>query len=336
MRTRHILVIGCGSVGKRHAENLKSLGCRVSGMDPRADRLDEAATRIPLELRFATLEAAFDHGVTFDGAVIASPPTAHVAQALACLDRRIPLLLEKPVAPDLASARTLLARARVSAVPVLLGYTFRWWPPVLHLKELLGGRATGDVLRVQMVMAAHLADWHPWERYQDFFMAKAALGGGALLDESHFLDLMLWLFGWPQDLSATVERLSALEIDTDDNVDVSLALPSGTRVGIHLDLYARPHERSIRVFGDAGTVEWNNEDNCVRRYAAPSGWSSTPFTCQRNDMFLRLARHYLDVLDGAPPECTLLDGCRVLQLVEAIRDSDRERRTVDVPEALTG
>jgi predicted dehydrogenase len=41
-------------------------------------------------------------------------------------------------------------------------------------------------------MSAHLADWHPWERYQDFFMAQAALGGGALLDESHFLDLMLW------------------------------------------------------------------------------------------------------------------------------------------------
>ena len=331
MSGMHVLVVGCGSVGKRHAGNLKALGCRISGVDPRPDRRDEAAARVGVEGVYGTVEEALVAS-SFDAVVIASPPSAHVAQSFACLDARLPILLEKPVAPDLASALTLAGRATSLGVPVLLGYTFRWWDPVRRLKELSDAQTVGRVLRVQMVMAAHLADWHPWERYQDFFMASRELGGGALLDESHFLDLMLWLFGWPVELSGTVERLSALEIDTDDNVDVSLRLPSGTRVGIHLDLYSRPHERSIRLFGDDGTIEWNNEPNHLRHFQVAAGtWTVDAFTCERNDMFVAEARHFLDVVRGtAAPQCTLADGCRVLQLVEAIRESHRERRTVQL------
>ena len=68
-------------------------------------------------------------------------------------------------------------------------------------------------------MSAHLADWHPWEQYQDFFMAKKNLGGGALLDESHWIDLMVWFFGLPQSIIGKVEKISDLDIETDDNVD---------------------------------------------------------------------------------------------------------------------
>jgi predicted dehydrogenase len=328
----HILVIGTGSVGKRHAANLAALGCRISGVDPRPDRLAELSDRVTLVEGFPTVESALERG-SFDAVVVASPPTAHVEQASACVRQGLPILLEKPVAPDLASALTLDELATGAGVPVLLGYTFRWWDPVRRLKACVDEGRAGRVLRVSMVMAAHLADWHPWERYQDFFMARAALGGGALLDESHFLDLMLWLFEWPRVLSATVERLSSLEIDTDDNVDVSLALPSGPRVAIHLDLYSRPHERSITVYGEAGTIAWNNEANHVRVFDSARGaWDVTPFTCERNDMFVAEARHFLNVIQGAAaPLCTLADGCRVLQLVEAIRESARRACAVTVP-----
>ncbi len=322
----HVLVIGCGSVGKRHAANLTALGCRVSGVDPRADRLEEMKERSQFIGGHATVDAALADPSQYTAAVVASPPSAHVEQALSCLHARLPLLLEKPVSPDLASATRLLDAARRSGVPVLLGYSFRWWPPIATLRDLLTGGAIGRPLRVQMTMAAHLADWHPWERYQDFFMASTVLGGGALLDESHFLDLLLWLFEWPRTLSASVERLSDLEIDTDDNVDVSLSLPSRVRAQIHLDLYSRPHQRTIRVIGDEGTLEWDNEANEVRVLGETT--DVFPFTCERNEMFVNEAKHFLDVVSGAEPECTLADGGRVLQLIEAIRESDRDGRVV--------
>lgn len=328
----HVLVIGCGSVGKRHAANLHALGCTISGVDPRADRLAELADRVPVTHTFVSTEAAVDRLGGVDAVVVASPPSLHVAQALPWIDRGVPVLLEKPVSPDLVSARTLRDAERRTGTPVMLGYSFRWWPPVQHLGALVARGEAGRVLRVSMVLAAHLADWHPWERYQDFFMADARLGGGALLDESHFLDLLVWMFGWPLDLMATIDRLSALEITTDDNVEINLRMRSGARAVLHLDLYSRPHQREITVCGDAGTIHWDNERNVVELHRAGAACEPTAFNCERNEMFVAESRSFLEVIGGAPPPCTLLDGLRVLQLVEAVRASAAEGRLVAVPD----
>lgn len=179
-------------------------------------------------------------------------------------------------------------------------------------------------------MSAHLADWHPWERYQDFFMASKELGGGALLDESHFIDLMLWLFGEPDAILGRTEHLSDLEITTDDTVDLIAVYKDRLRVNIHLDLYGRPHEKSITVVGEGGTIQVSFDPHVVRTSSAAAGpWEETSFTCDRNDMFLACAREFLDVAAGrAAPSCTIADGVRVLECVEATRASQATGRTV--------
>jgi predicted dehydrogenase len=185
-------------------------------------------------------------------------------------------------------------------------------------------------MSARCVMSAHLADWHPWERYQDFFMASASLGGGALLDESHFLDLMLWFFGTPSHVYARVEKLSDLQIDTDDNVDALLEYDSGLRVGIHLDLFGRPHEKSIRVGGERGSAEWTFDPNELRIGTTPEPvWRTQTYSNQRNDMFIAVAREFLEALDGsAVRTCTVEDGVKVLEVIEAMRSSSQTGRRV--------
>jgi len=328
--SKHILVVGSGSIGKRHARNLHALGCRISSIDPRNDRLAELAAETPVEGQFATVEDALRAGTAYDGAVIGSPPSVHVAQTIVCLQARMPVLLEKPVAPTLEAATRLTDAARATAVPVLLGYTWRWWPPLRRVRELLGAQAIGPLRHVQFHMSAHLADWHPWERYQDFFMASRALGGGALLDESHWIDLALWLFGLPAALSARVEKLSDLAIDSDDNVDMLMVYPDNLRINVHLDIYGRPHEKFIRFVGEGGTLLWSADPNRVSVGHESIGWTSVEdFTCERNDMFVAVVEEFLDVLGGAPvTTCTLEDGLRVLKVIEAARAASAEGRTV--------
>ena len=208
MANKHILIIGTGSAGKRHAQNLQGLGCRVSCMDSRQDRLDEARTEgIDMAAGYTSLEDALKAG-GFDGAVVASPTAFHVEQCLACLERDLPILLEKPVAPTLAEARRLGEALERGTAPLLLGYTWRWWPALKRVREHLRKGTVGTLRHVSFVMSAHLADWHPWERYQDFFMASREQGGGALLDESHWIDQMIWLAGMPRRLSGQVGKIS--------------------------------------------------------------------------------------------------------------------------------
>jgi predicted dehydrogenase len=300
-------------------------------VDPRKDRLDEIAGEgVRLQSVFTSLEEAFAAEATFDGVVVGSPPSFHLDQSIAALKRGKPVLLEKPVSPDLSSALKLQSAVHDTKVPLLLGYTWRWWPPLLKAKDLVARQAVGQLRHVKFTMAAHLADWHPWERYQDFFMASETLGGGALLDESHWLDLMLWFFGVPQKLFAKVEKISDLEIETDDNVDILIYYPNDMRVSLHLDLYARPHEKTIQFVGENGTLIWEPNRIKIGKEMDPN-WEIEEFAYDRNDMFVAAAKEFLHVISGGPVQtCTIDDGARVLNLIEAARMSSSKEKVIEI------
>lgn len=329
--SKHLLIVGSGSVGKRHARNFAALGCRISCMDPREDRRADLVAETPCVGTFATLEEALAGG-DLDGVVIGSPPSAHLVQTTAAVAAGLPVLLEKPVSPDLAGARALRDAAAKAGVPVLLGYTWRWWPPLARARQLIEQGTIGNLLHVQFHMSAHLADWHPWERYQDFFMASSVLGGGALLDESHWIDLALWMFHLPNSVFARIEKLSGLEIDTDDNVDMLLAYGNSLRIGIHLDIFGRPHEKFIRFVGDRGTLLWSADPNRICWGKSIAGWEhSEDFTCERNDMFVAIAQDFLQMLSGKSiAQCTLDDGVKVMRVIAAARCSNAERREISL------
>lgn len=318
--TPHILVVGAGSAGKRHARNLRQLGCVVSVFDPRPDRLTEACAEGPLKAQFTDSQAALN-AAAYDGFMIASPPAFHVDQVLEVTGVQAGwVMCEKPLSMNAVNARRLLP----AADRVLLAYTYRWWPPVIEFRRRLRAGEIGAVRHLRFVMSAHLADWHPWERYQDFFMANRELGGGALLDESHFVDLMLWMLGKPESLFAGVDKISDLEINTDDNVDILVRYANGLRVNLHLDLIGRPYERSITAVGEAGTLVWSYEDNTVKvGKTGERTWQTQAFTCERNEMFLGAAREFLALIRGeqSTPGCSVADGIAVLEALDLCRQS---------------
>ena len=333
MANHHVLVVGAGSVGKRHLRNLSMLGCRVSAIDPRADRLEEAAGEVQLEGRFTNFEEALRPAEGYTGAVVASPPKHHIPQCIALAGEGMPILLEKPVARSLREAVELdEALKKGRRANLLLGYSYRWWPPLNEFRSRIRSGEIGRPLHARFVMSAHLADWHPWERYQDFFMASRDLGGGALLDESHFIDLMISFFGIPKAVFAVVEHISGLDIDTDDNVDLTAFYENGPRVTLHLDLFGRPHEKYISVTGETGTLVWSFEPNRIRLgRAMEQVWTDAEFHHERNDMFVETAREFLEMVEGrGTVRCSLRDGIDVLRVVEACRESAAHGRVVPV------
>lgn len=314
MQKKHILVLGSGSVGKRHMKNFVSLGCAISAMDPRADRLEEAAKETLLFNKFSSLDDALASDQKFDAAVVASPPKFHIDQSIALLKVGVPMLLEKPLAKTLEEAKKLSDFLTSNHTPLMLGYTYRWWSSLIDLRKKILSGEIGKPLHVSFIMSAHLADWHPWEKYQDFFMASKDLGGGALLDESHWLDLMIWFFGMPDKVFADIGKISDLEIDTDDNVDMLVYYKNGLRVSLHLDLYGRPHKKSITVLGEKGSLDWSFEESL-----------------DRNIMFMNLAKDFLLMLDNnAKPHCVVEDGLNVLKLIEVARKSSALGRVIEV------
>jgi len=332
LNNKHILVIGVGSVGKRHLLNLKNMNCKLSGMDPNSERLREVSTEVSLVFQFTSLEQIEKYWHEFDGVIVCSPPKFHKEQCIISAQKNIPILLEKPLTKDLEEGMELYNALNKLNGKLLLGYTYRWWRPLIEFRKKIQNGEIGKPLHAKFFMSAHLADWHPWERYQDFFMASKELGGGALLDESHFIDLMIWIFGVPESIYASVEKISNLDIETDDNVDMVIKYENGLRITIHLDLYGRPHEKYISVVGDNGTLEWSFDPNQIR-YSKDIGnnWEEQNFNLERNDMFIDVAKEFIKVIDGNPiNKCTIDEGIDVMHVIDACRISSDKGRAVTI------
>lgn len=333
MSNKHILVLGAGSVGKRHAQNLVELGCEISVMDPRQDRLEEMAQKINIQNSFSSIDQIKAKWQVFDGVVVASPPNFHIDQTLKSIEYGMPVLLEKPLCIGLDEIKPLKdVLKNETENRIVLGYTYRWWRPLQKLRQRILNIEPHGFLHAKFVMSAHLADWHPWERYQDFFMASKELGGGALLDESHFIDLMYWFFGMPKTVFAKIEKLSNLKIETDDNVDLIFTYPDNLRVSIHLDLFGRPHQKFIQLIGENKTLEWSFEPNRIRFSDQQiEGWQEEHFTFERNDMFVDVAKEFIGIMNRtAVASCTLQDGISVMKIIDACRLSSNTGNEVSI------
>jgi len=347
MTQKHILILGAGSIGKRHLKNFKSLGCEVGIFEPRNDRRIEAYS-LGAKWIFTDYNKVLEHlseptTVRFDGILIGTPPHIHAQQIIDICNNeiKIPIFSEKPLTTTLEDAKRVQDAVIKNGNPFMLGYCWRAAEPIKKITSLLIDNKIGKPLHANMTMAAYLPDWHPWEDYRDFFVSKRSWGGGALY-ENHWLDLMLWWFGMPNELMAVCDKISDLELEegTDDNVDVIFTYNNGLRVYLHLDLYSRPHNKSIEIVGDKGTLQWSYNPNFVvysndelLDFEEAQIWHYNHI--QRNDMFLAEAQGFLDLIDGvegdkAGPPCGLQDGINVLEMIELIRQSAEEKRCIKV------
>ena len=327
---KHILIVGSGSIGQRHAINLSNLGCVISCIDLRDDRISEIKSKVRINLSFKSLEEAFSNE-NYDGIVICTPTLFHPEQTKAAIKKNIPILLEKPISKSLSDAMEVKKVIEKNSDRILLGYTWRWWKPFKTVSKNLNKKLLGEIKHVQFHMSAHLADWHPWEPYQEFFMSSKELGGGALLDESHWIDLMIWFFGMPKSVIGRISKISDLDIDSDDNVDVICEYENHF-VSIHLDLYGRPHEKFIRFVGNDGTMLWSANPNQIRISKDwDQKWSDEKFDFERNDMFISLANDFVSFIDNKKkPLCNYNDGINVMKVIEAIRLSSSTGKLVKI------
>ena len=204
-----------------------------------------------------------------------------------------------------------------------MGYTWRWWPNIADMQILVG--KVGVIRQVQFTMSANLNDWHPYEPVQAFYAAER----GGVLNEAHWHDIMLMLFGMPDKLWASFDKISNLPIETPDVLDTVFFYPD-FRVNLHYDLYKRPHDRSMKVVGERGTLEWTPNQIRVSN-AQTGGWSVYDSKAERNDMFLSMAQDFLGLIRGeVEPKCTLQDGINVMKLLELTKQSNESGEIVCV------
>ena len=325
-----ILVVGLGAIGRRHLANLLGLESVTEVVVLR--RQGSSCEPIPgVSIVVDSVEKALAEAPT--AAIVCSPAAQHAEISLELANSGVALLVEKPLASTPDHAQAIVQACRRVGVPLMVGYNFRHYPPLMAMHDELSSSAIGTMLHLDATVGQYLPDWRPGSDYRRSASARKILGGGALLELSHELDLALWFGGAVSSVTASTARLSALDLDVEDTAEVLLRYATGAMARIHLDMISRNRRRELTIIGSDGTLTWTWENHTVRRYRPEDGWVTVHESqgFDSNLMYVEELSHFLHcVRTGIAPEPDGSAGCQVVKVVDAARRAAQEYRTVFV------
>lgn len=325
------IVVGSGSIGRRHIANLKALypdatiGC-VSASGRRISTDECGAGRI-----FSTIESALSANPR--SAIIASPAPFHLGHALPFLQAGIPTLIEKPLCSSLAELYECITPLIRYSDLVEIGYNLRYLPCAKQLKKLLEQQYLGSLHHVRIEVGQYLPDWRSGNDYRSQVSAQKRLGGGALLELSHELDYLLWLFGTFSEVSALKVNSGTLGIDVEDSVDAIFNRNGGPTVSLHLDFLQRPPARYCTVSGAKGKLHWDLLTNRLT-FSDVKGNRSIIYdddSYQFDMMYLDELKRFDEFANKQlTPMVNLEHAINVMRLIEAIETSSEKRQVVAI------
>jgi predicted dehydrogenase len=331
----HFVLLGVGSAGLRHLKNLLSMGHRITMVyDPDASRLAEVKKSAPAVP--TTLEESEALAQACDAVVICSPPSDHLRQLNVALDAGRDAFVEKPLSHALAGTAEAARKAEKDGRIVLVGCNLRFFSSLQRVKQMLDNGSVGRPLSARLYGGYYLPYWRPHLDYRQSYGAHAKFGGGAILDFIHELDVMRWLFGEPVEVLCMAEKVSELNIDTEDLVSAIIRFDSGLIAELHLDYLQPTYRRGMEIIGEARAVLWDYIDQTIRLYS-PEDKTYQVFQegigYERNAMFLREMEHFEKCLRReSVPELDLPGARRAMVVAEALKRSARERRLVRISE----
>ena len=317
-----ILIVGLGSIGRRHLRNLRALGERdiLLFRTHRATLPDEDLDGLPV---FTDLHQALAEKP--DGVIIANPTAAHLSTALPAARAGANLLIEKPVSHTLEGLDELKEALTLKHARAMVGFHFRYHPVLGEVRQILAEGSLGWTLSGRAHWGDYLPGWHPWEDYRASYAARADLGGGVTNTLSHPFDYLRWMLGEVVSVRAEMSKLSDLELDVEDNTEALLEFANGARVSVHLDYYQQPPSHTLDFACERGRILWNNADGSARVLPADGQNSRLiipPEGFERNEMFLAEMADFVRLCRGENFEyCSLEDGIRVQEIVAAVRQS---------------
>lgn len=319
---KYVAVMGTGSAGMKHLAALTQLeGVRPIAIPQRQERrkqLEELGY-----LTAADLGQAVQAGATH--CVVATDTGRHTKDCSTALDSGFHVLCEKPLAATAFQANELCCRALKAGRNLSVGCVLRFAESLNAFRQQLPN--AGSLHSVRIEYQSYLPDWRPNRPYRQSYSARPN-EGGVLLDLIHEIDYAGWLFGWPDSLQARLSNLGRLDIRVCELAELNWQTSKGCMVSIALDYLTRPPHRSIRAFGEQGSISWDWYSGKVELNKA--GGSSQEWRLPQpvEDIFLAQAQAFVETGSGTddPRIATGSEGTRALAVCDAARRSSEQKR----------
>jgi predicted dehydrogenase len=322
---KRILIVGLGSIGNRHLQIAKKLL-------PNADiRLLRHRKNMTYEISqysngsFYTIDEAIHFAPEI--AIIANPAPFHIETAKIFAKIGTHLLIEKPLSSSIDGVKELLEICKKQNLVLFTGYNLRFFSSLQYFRDLLIKSVIGEIFSIRCEVGQYLPSWRPNLDYRQSVSAKEALGGGVLLELSHEIDYLNWIFGDIEWVKATLGQQSNLEIEVEDSAHLIFGFPikkNGRQLigTANLDFIRRDTTRTCLVIGDKGSLRWNGLTGEVQIFMSEEKKWKNLYKCkpQKDDSYIAEWENFIDcVTMKVKPLVAGEDGLKVLQIIKAAK-----------------
>ncbi len=324
-------VVGCGHIGKRHAEMIsREVGAQLVALcDVRGkSELGIDAYKIPF---FTSIEDLLAADLDMDVVNICTPNGWHAQQAVKVLQSGRHVVVEKPMALTTKGANILIEASKKAKKKVFCVMQNRYSPPSVWIKELVKSGKLGKIFMVQLNCY-----WNRDERYytaENWHGSKKLDGGTLYTQFSHFIDMMVWLFGDISNVQAHFSNFNHRKLtEFEDSGIVGFEFVNGGMGCLNFStaVWDKNFESSMTIIAEKGSVKIGGQymdkvEYChVKNYVMPelaptnggNDYGAYKGSAQNHHFVIR---NVIDVLQKkAKITATAEEGAMVVGVIEKI------------------
>ncbi len=296
------LIIGAGSIGLRHVQILNDLGHETALITKRKDINSTTFTETKEGIK----------KFIPDYIIVANETNKHIKELkdiILCGFKK-KVLIEKPISNDLDNIKSF----DFNKDNIFVGYNLRYHPCINFIKDLL---TQETVLSANIYVGQYLPDWRPNRDYKTTYSSDYKKGGGVLLELSHEIDYMIYLFGKCNKSYGLASKLSDLDINCDDSVVGYLEFQKCKHVSFNFNLLDRQGRREIILNTNKSTFKidlFNNE--------IVSKVGKKTFHFNKNETYKNM---HLDILNNdGKIACKYYESIETINLINKIKTTNKQ------------
>ena len=323
-----ILIVGYGSIGKRHTQNIlthtqheiiiftkrKDLDSLEKKRVKVFHNLQECLSEKP-QIGFITNETAY-----------------HIPIAIKLAKAGLDLFIEKPLSNSIKGVQTLRKIVKQKKLITQMGHHLRFHDCIIKIHELIKQKKIGRVISIQAENGSYLPDWHPYEDYRYGYAAKKKLGGGVVLTQIHDVDYLYWIFGSPKSVFSVTGKFSNLDISVEDYSASIIQFKNKITAELHLDFFQGLEYRRIKIKGTDGIIFWNSQENIVKVYSNKKNVWKTILKIKnfdRNQLYIDEIIYFLKCVKNRKNTINNLDnGIETMKIALAIKESSNKKKNI--------
>ncbi len=333
MKIKKILIIGFGGIGSKHYQILKKLlpysKIKILHHNDKINKLNTKIEKVN----------NIDEALSFlpDLVVISNPTSFHIKSAIPFAKIKANIFIEKPISNQLRGVSKLINIYEKNNLFISVGYNLRYLNSLIFLKKIINKKNIGKIFHFYSTVGSYLPYWRK-KNYAKSVSSSKQLGGGALLELSHEIDYISWIFGNIENVTAKVLKQSKLKIDVEDTCSIILSVKSkfneknllGTLI---IDFIRKDANRDCIIIGEKGTLKWNGINGTVDYFNTKQNKWKRLYS-NKKDLEKSYINQWKDIINrinnNRKPLINIFDGINTLQIIESIKISNKKGKTIKI------